>query len=161
MAKQTSKPMLVYNPPQQLNRTEHTQRIKDELRSVGVSKYGQSKFAVRYLPRIIYPDEHIVGAVYGRSGTDGFFKRLNEVMFVATDRRIILVDRKPGFADVKEFTYDVLSGIERITAGFSSAVTLFTKIGNFNIHNANPKCVETFTAYVEARRLELVGVSRK
>ncbi len=132
----------------------HADRIKLELIEAGISRFGLKKFAVHYLPRIIHANEHIMGAVYGRYGTDVFFSSMNEGMLVATDRRVIFIDHKPGFTDIKELTYEAVSGLERVTTGIFSAVTLYTKLGDFNIHNAKPKCVEKFAEYVEVRRLE-------
>lgn len=152
MATQTNSP--THTPHAPLNLSQHKERVRQELTAAGSTRYGLKKFAVHYLPCIVHPYEHIVGVVYGRYGSGGFFNSMNEGMLIATNRRVIFLDHKPGFTDVKEFTYDVISGIERVMTGFSSAVTLYTKIGDFNIHNANTKCVDKFTDYIESRRIE-------
>ena len=132
----------------------HSERIRQELITAGVNSYGLKKFAALYIYRIIHPYEHVVGAVYGRYGSGTHFAELNEGMIIATDRRIIFIDHKPGFTDLKEFTYDVVSGVERVNTFIFSSLTLFTRIGDITIHYANPLCVERFMEYVELRRLE-------
>lgn len=133
---------------------EHAQRIKQELAAVGVTRFGLRKFAAHYLHHVIHPYEHIMAVVYGRYGSGGFFTRFNEGMLIATDRRVIFLDYKPGFMDMKELTYEVVSGVERTTAAIFSAITLYTKIGDYTLRYANSHCVEQFMEYIEHRRLE-------
>lgn len=132
----------------------HARRIRQELATVGVTRYGLRKFAAHYLYHVIHPDEHIMAVVYGRYGSGGLFTRFNEGMLLATNRRVIFLDYKPGFLDMKEFTYEVVSGVERTTAAIFSAITLYTKIGDFTLRYANSYCVEQFMKYIELRRLE-------
>ena len=134
---------------------DHAERIKRELIAAGVTRYGLRKFAAHYVYRIIHPQEHIMAVVYGRYGSgEGLFGGMSEGMLIATERRVIFLDYKPGFTDLKEFTYDVVSGIERITTALFSSVKLFTRIGNFSLRYANSHCVELFMEYIELRRLE-------
>jgi hypothetical protein len=133
----------------------HANRIKRELVEAGLTRYGGLKFSAHYLRQIIHPYEHIRGIAYGRHGpSERLFGRMNEGMLIATDRRVIFLDHKPGYTDLKEFTYDVVSGIECLTAGPSSSVTLYTRIGDYTIRFANPRCVKQFMDYVELRHIE-------
>ena len=131
----------------------HEQRVKQELKAVGVTRFGFMKFAINYLPKIIHKDEHIHGVVYGRYGEKTGSLTLVEGMLVATDHRIIFVDHKPGYTSTDEITYEVVSGIKTNKA-FFSAVTLHTRIGDYTIGFANSRCAAKFTRYVEKRRLE-------
>ena len=131
----------------------HEERIKKELQSVGVTPYGMKKFVIKYLPKVIHKDEHIFGVVYGRYKDKQGTITLNEGMLVATDKRIIFIDHKPGFTDMDEVTYDAVSGI-KLTQAVFTAVILHTKIDNYEIRFANPKCANVFVRYVEQRRLE-------
>lgn len=124
-----------------------------ELRSVGVTPYGMKKFGIKYLTKVIHDDEHIKGVVYGRYKDKQGSITLNEGLLVATDKRLVFVDHKPGYTDVDEMTYDVVSGI-KITQAVFTAVILHTKIQNYEIRFANAKCAQTFVSYVEKRRLE-------
>ena len=132
----------------------HAERIKRELREAGVGRFGFTKFAVRYLYKIIHPSEHVHGVVYGRYKESNAIPAFEEGMLVATDRRVLFVDRKPGFLRADEITYDVVSGVQSSTAALFSAVTLYTRIGEFTIRFARNKCAAIFVHYVEKRRLE-------
>ena len=131
----------------------HEERIKQELKDAGVTRFGMLKFAVKDLPSIIHKKEHINGVVYGRYGEKTGSLTLVEGMLVATDHRIIFVDHKPGYTSTDEITYDVVSGVKKTTAVFS-AVTLHTRIGDYTIRFANSRCAAIFVRYVEKRRLE-------
>lgn len=130
----------------------HDKRIVSELRAAGVTGYGMKKFAIRYLPKVIHKDEHIKGVVYGRyKEKDG--PSLNEGALIATDLRVIFLDRKPGYTKNEEVTYDVVSGVKKTTAIFT-AVTLHTRLGDYSLRFVNAKCASIFVRYVEERRLQ-------
>ena len=137
----------------QQHHTAHKQRVNDELIAAGVTWFGMKKFAVKYLPKVIHENEHIGGVVYGRYKDKTGSLSFNEGMLIATDRRVIFLDHKPGYTKVDELTYAVVSGINKITAIFS-AVTLHTRLGDFTIRFANSKCATQIVSYVEERRLE-------
>lgn len=137
-----------------MGEVQKVQRIKKELRAVGVTRIGIAKFASRYLPHVLHDDEHILGAVYGRYVSGTGLLRWTEGMLVATDRRVIFLDRKPGFQALDELTYDIVSGVQKTYAWPFSSVTLHTRIGNYTLRFANAKCIECFMHYVEMRRLE-------
>lgn len=130
----------------------HKQRVHNELKQAGVTKYGMTKFSVRYAHNIIHANEHIMGAVYGRYKELGG-PSFNEGMLIATDKRVLFLDHKPGYTKSDELTYDVISGISITTAIFS-AVTLRTRLGDYTLRFANQKCAEIFSNYVEKRRIE-------
>jgi general stress protein 26 len=132
----------------------HIQRIQDELRRAGVTMYGLAKFSSQYLHHIIHNDERIWGVVYGRYRSGEGLLKFTEGMLIATDRRVIFLDYKPGFTSVEEITYTAISGISFVTTGLFSSVTLYTRIGNFILNYANSSCVQRFVSYVESRQIE-------
>ncbi len=122
-------------------------RVWDELKDVGVGAVGLRTPEAKELVRIIHPDEHIGGVVYGRySG--------GLAWLIATDRRVIFMDKKPLFAITDELTYDVVSGVKSGRAGLFSSVTLHTRISDYSIRIVNTKCAKIFVNYIESRRLE-------
>jgi general stress protein 26 len=124
-------------------------RVKQELRNAGVTGYGLMKSESRYLPQIIHEDEHIMGVVYGQySG--------GSAMLVATDHRVIFLDRKPLFTTMDELTYDVVSGVKLSRSSLFITVILHTRIADYTISYANSKCADKFVKYIESRRLEKV-----
>lgn len=133
---------------------DKTERVKQELKEAGVTHYGLAKFATHFLPKVIHDDEHIGGAVYGRYTAGTGLLRWTEGMLIATDRRVIFLDRKPGFEAMDEITYDVVSGAQKSFAWPFSAITLHTRLGNYTLRFANTYCIDKFMRYIEKRRLE-------
>jgi hypothetical protein len=125
----------------------HGERIKQELQALGVSAYALWRAESRFLPHIIHPSEHIGGVVYGRLD-DSF------AMLVATDRRVIFLDKHPLFVNEDEITYFVVSGVTYNRAGIGATVTLHTRIRDYTFQTLNKHCAEGFVRYIEARCLE-------
>lgn len=122
-------------------------RIKQQLKSLGVSKSALSTSEARHLPKVIHPGEDIKGVLYGLS-KDGF------VMMLVTDKRILFIDKKPFFVNEDEVTFDVVSGITHGHAGIGSTVTLHTRIKDYQIKTLNEHCAHGFVEAVEARCVE-------
>jgi len=123
-------------------------RIQEELKSVGASHFGLWKLASRYLPHVIHSDEHIGGAVYGRSDREG------AVMLLGTDRRIIFLDKKPLFVNEDEVSYRVVSGVDYSQAGLGCTIRLHTRVKDYEVHTLNKKAALKFLAYIESHLLE-------
>jgi len=136
---------------------QQAKRINQELKNAGATIFGRAKFAARYLPGILHDNEHIMGVVYGRYAEDSGLLGLAEGMLVATDRRVIFLDRKPGFETLDELAYDAVSGVQKSYAWPFASITLHTKIGNYTLRFAKKVCIDTFMRYVERRRLESAG----
>jgi hypothetical protein len=130
------------------------ERIKQELLAAGVSWYGLHKEESRYLPHIIYDDEHIGGAIYGHQGQES-------VMLVATDKRVLYVDKKPLFIDEDEVRYEVVSGVELSRSLLGSTITLHTKVKDYKVRTMNHVCAERFARFVENYCLFNVAVNYK
>ncbi len=122
-------------------------RIKMQLQSLGVSKSALGTSESRHLPKMIHAGENIVGVVYGMS-KDGF------VMMLATDKRILFIDKKPFFVNEDEITFDVVSGITHGHAGIGSTVTLHTRIRDYQIKTLNERCAHGFVMAVETKCVE-------
>lgn len=137
--------------------TQEVQRIKRELQAAGMTRFGRLKFASRFLPQILHEDEHVRGIVYGRYAEGTGLLKWTEGMLVATDYRVVFLDRKPGFEALDELTYDVISGVQKSYAWPFAAMTLHTRIGDYTFRFANKRCIDTFMRYVEKRHLESVA----
>nr|ALS89070.1 Rv1155_F420: PPOX class probable F420-dependent [uncultured bacterium] len=122
----------------------HEQRIKDELKKAGMTAYGQFKMSSRHLPTVIKEDEHITGVVYGHTG-------IGLAMLVATDRRIIYLERRPLFTSMDDISYDMIAGVKYTDAGMFPSLTLYTRMGNYTLTYINPRCGGRFEKYIESR----------
>lgn len=119
-------------------------RIKEELKSAGMTKYGLMKSESRYLVRLIQADEHIGGVVYGRY-------KGGSAMLVATDQRVIFLDTKLLFSRHDELTYDDVVEVKHDTASRLNTLALRTRAKNYTIHFTNKKCAQIFVKYIESR----------
>jgi len=127
--------------------SDHERRVKAELRAAGMTTYGLSKLGSSFLPKIIHENEHIHGVVYGQS-------KQGSVMLVATDKRIIYLDKKPLYSDTDEMTYDVVAGVRITMTGFFTSVILHTRVGEYELRYVNRRCALHFVEYVERRTIE-------
>ena len=125
----------------------HYKRVIQDLRNLGATPRATLSLAGRYLPSIIHPHEQLRGVVYGRC--KGIFS-----MLVATDRRILFLEKKPLFTDEDEISYYMVGGVSYSKAGIGATVTLHTRIKDFVIKTLNEHCVDGFVRYIEARCLE-------
>lgn len=135
----------------------HTERIRSELKASGVSSIATRRFTGQYLPKVIHDDEHIHAAVFGHHKQMEAFFGIAEGMLIATDRRVIYLNHKPGFTTMDEVTYEVVFGVNITKAGIFSSVTLFTRIGNYTVSFARSGSVKKFADFIEKQRLNLQG----
>lgn len=126
----------------------HQERVLQELRNLGASRSAMQSGESRYLPELIHKNESLGGVVYGHH-KDGF------AMLVATNRRVIFLDKKPMFFNEDEISYDVISGVNFSHVGFGSTVILHSRIKDYALKTLNRKCAEEFVGYIETRCLEL------
>lgn len=131
-----------------------SQRIQQELRDAYVTSYGMIKQEARFLHNIIEDDEHVKAVIYGLYGENGFSIQSNSGMLVATDKRLLFIDRKPLFSDVDELGYEAVLGINVNNAPIFSAVEVHTARKEFHFRNVNKKCASKFEKYIESRVIE-------
>ena len=140
-------------PPTNFQRTirdmdvEHAARVRTQLEDIGVGYWGLTSPEAHYLPHVIHRDEQVEAAVYGKS-------RIGSVLLVATDRRIVYLDRKPLFTNEEEIAYDMVGGVSHSQSGIGSSITLSTRVKNYHIKTYNSRCASGFVATIERRCLE-------
>lgn len=122
-------------------------RIRRELLDAGITLYGLLKSESRYLPKIMHDNEHVEAIVYGQHHS-------SSVMLIATDERIVFLDKKPMATMFDEVSYEVISGIEFDIHIFFATLVLHTPVKNYDIKFANLRCAERFARHIEKQRLE-------
>ncbi len=127
--------------------TDHQKRILEDLKRLGATKFELMTSETNYLPKIIHHKEQLGGVAYGHH-------ELGYSMLVATNRRIIFLDKKPFFANVDDVTYEVVSGVSLSHAGFGSTLVLHTRIKDYKLLTMNDKSSAIFVDYIEMRCLE-------
>ncbi len=130
------------------SKEDKKKRIKQELLDAGVTFYGLLKSETRFLPKILHPDEHVKAVVYG-------LHHSNSVMLVATNTRIIYLDKKPIALFLDEVSYEVISGLEFEIHTFFATLVLHTPVKNYDIRHANLRCAENFARHIETERLKI------
>ena len=126
---------------------QHANRINSELKACGAAAYDIVLPETRYMYHIILPDEHIRGSVYGRY-------ELGRGALVATDRRILFIDKKLLFSHFDEIDFTVVGGVSRTRVWFSGVVTLHTRLGDYKIRTFNQKNARNFVQYIGTRFFE-------
>lgn len=126
---------------------KHKSRIYKELRKAGLIGYSLLSMETRYLPSIIHQDEHIEAVVYG-------FYKDGTAMLVATNLRIMFLDRKPLYTIMDELTYEMVAGVAISNQLLFASVTLHTRVKDFVINYVKPSVANKFAHYIEYRRVE-------
>jgi len=130
-----------------------SKQIKKELKAAKVTNYGLLKQEARHLHVIIEKDEHIKAAIYGLYG-DSKGVQSSSGMLIATDRRMIFIDKKPLFTDIDEFGYGAVLGINVNNALLFSSVTVHTANKEYKFRNVNRKCARQMKLYIESNVVE-------
>ena len=132
----------------------HVERVRMELMQAGATLYGLLKAESRYLPHVIHPDEHVYAVVYGHHNS-------SLAMLIATDRRVIYLDKKPMATFMDEVTYDVVSGVELDIHTFFATVTLHTAVKNYVMRYVNIHCADKFTSFIEEQRVRKENIPQE
>ncbi len=125
----------------------HRKRVLKDLRRLGVTPFAMVRAEFDLLPQLIHPYETIEGIVYGHY-SDGF------AVLLATNMRVLFVDKKLFFTREDEVTYDVVSGVSIGKASFFTTVTLHTRVKDYKLRTLNFGCAADFVAYIESHRIE-------
>lgn len=141
---------------QQLNKLRqdflhvYAEDIKQRLRELGAVRYDLVLPETKYLQAVIKPDETILGVVFGRY-VRSTSSTVGRGVLVATDQRLLLIDRKPLFTNVDEFAYDAVGGVKYAHAVLAGTVTVHVVGGDIKLRTFNDKCARIFTGAVEGQ----------
>lgn len=124
--------------------------LKRELKSLGAVTYNLMLPETQAIPSAIDPDERIIGLVYGRYKDDRE-ETVSRGVLIATDSRVVLLNKKPLFEQSDEFEYRVISGVDFSEVGIMGTVTLHTRMGDLHVRTFNKRCAETFVAAIESK----------
>jgi len=122
--------------------------IDAQMKLIGVNFRHWGRSEKRELCHILTKNEKIVGAVNGRY--EGGFAAL-----VATDQRILLIDKKPLFLSVEDVRYDMIAEIDYSARLFEASVTIMTFNKTLHFRALNKGHLRPLTTYVQQRVMEL------
>ncbi len=130
----------------------HRQKILTALTQLGAEWYDMQLPETHLLPQLIHLDEQILGVVYGRYHQENGVK-VGRGVLVATNDRVLLVDKKPLFLRCDEFSYFVVSGVTYSKAGIAGTVVLHTRVGDIHVRTFNQRCAQKFVVAIEEQVL--------
>ena len=88
-----------------------------------------------------------MGSVYGKY-------QEGRGALIATDQRVLFVDKKPLFVHVDELTFMIIGGVTFTKAAFISYVTVHTRLGDYKLRTFNIKNAANFVDYIETKCLQ-------
>ena len=118
--------------------------IADQLRAINVDFHLWGKAEIRELQHILVPNERIMHCVKGRY--EGGF-----AVLVATDRRLLLIDKKPFFLTLEDVRYDMISEIDYSHRLLEASVKLRTSSKALYFTSARNNRLRALTAYTQDR----------
>ena len=121
--------------------------IEDQLKAIGADFHFWGRAEARELRRILVPGEQIVHCLNGRY--EGGF-----AMICSTDRRLLLIDKKPLFLTVEDIRYDMISEVDynhRLVDATVNVCTVNKKLRFTSFHNDK---LRDLTSYVQDRIME-------
>lgn len=139
----------------------HANRVYDDLRRLGAVWYDMQLPETSALPKIIHLDEKITGVVYGRYRLkprypqDDKGPNVGRGMLVATEKRLLFIDKKPMYLRNDEVPHNIISGITYSRVWPAGTVILHTRAGDFFMRTFNNTAAENFVEAVEATCFKL------
>ena len=130
----------------------HQARIMAELEVIGVPRYARSTRAIRHLPYVIHPDEHLEAVVSGREIAMG------TAILVSTDRRVIFIVKRLFFLRDDEIGFRTVRGVSYMHSVIWSTVVLHTQMGDYSVRTFSRQCADAFMKSIERHGLEGAGI---
>ncbi len=121
--------------------------VRLQLRNLGASPAIMQKAEIRHLPDILMRDEVIKEFIAG-TYAGGFG------MLLATDRRLLFVDKKFFDLLVDDIPYSMIAAVEFDVSMIWGRVTIFTRAKNFKFKRIRKQRTLQFARYVETRMYE-------
>jgi hypothetical protein len=118
------------------------------LRGLGTDEYNLPLPETRYLAYLLHDDEVLLGVVFG-TYEKGSAPYAGKGLLAVTDRRILLLDKKPLLIHYDNIEFDMVSGVEYERAVSTRVVTLNTRMGSVTFRTCNNHCAKQFVQVVE------------
>ncbi|SHK68392.1 PH domain-containing protein [Tepidibacter formicigenes] len=120
------------------------EEIKNQLQMLDTSSKLLGKKEIKELPKILWEDEKIEKLVQGMYNN-------NIGILVATNKRLIFVDKSFFGLKVEDFPYDKISSIQYETSIMQGSITIFASGNKAEIKHIMKDQVRNFAEYVRAR----------
>ncbi len=121
--------------------------VKARLRALGASMYVLTRPEVGKLASLLHEDEKIEAFVYGVYSAGWG-------MLVATDRKLIFVDKVFFDLKVDELPYSMISAIDHSFGHYFAKVVVHTRSKDYSFKRIRCKCAENFVDFIEEKMLQ-------
>lgn len=118
--------------------------VKSQLAAIGFKPSLLSDSAVRQLPGILDESENIEQAVHGRY--EGGY-----ALLVATNRRMLFLDKKIMSFRVEDYAYYTISEIEYRNSPFMGHLVIHCRSNTIHIQSAQQRKLRMFARHLESR----------
>lgn len=122
--------------------------VENQLKQIGVSIRLWGRNEMRELQHILIPGEQIKGCLNGRY--EGGF-----AMLVATDQRLLLIDKKPMYLTVEDIRYDMVVEVDFGYRLIDASVTVITPSKRLTFMAFRQNDLRKMTTYMQMRVMEI------
>lgn len=120
----------------------HKDEISSQLKRLGVNFRLFCHAEIHELPKILFDGEQLQHVLIGRY--EGGF-----ALFCATDRRVLLVDKKPFYLTIEDIRYDMISDVQYNHRMIDATVRLGTVHKTIAFTGYNHNKLRAFTNYIQ------------
>ncbi|HSX44385.1 MAG TPA: PH domain-containing protein [Candidatus Saccharimonadales bacterium] len=120
----------------------HTDEVNQQLRRIGANFRFWNRPEVRELPKILFESEQLHNVVGGRY--EGGF-----AMLCATDRRVLLIDKKPLYLTLEDMRYDMISDVQFSHRLLDATIRLGAVTKMLTFTGYNPTKLRDLTNFVQ------------
>lgn len=121
--------------------------VKQTLRALGASTYVLSRPEVGKIASLLHTGEKIEAFIYGvHSAGWG--------MMIASDRKLIFVDKIFFDLKVDELPYSMISAVDHNFGRYFGKVTVHTRSKDYSFRRIRCKCAERFVDFIEEKMLQ-------
>ena len=122
--------------------------VRTALKRVGMYNRYWGQPEIRELAEVLMPDELIIGAVNGRY--EGGF-----AMLVATDRRLLLIDKKMMFLNLEDIRYDMIAKVDYSARLLDATTVVHTLNDVLRFRTMRQHGLRRLTGFMQQRVMEL------
>ena len=120
----------------------HKDVVSDQLKYLGVNFRFWCRPEIRELPKILFDGEKLHHVLIGRY--EGGF-----ALFCATDKRVLLIDKKPFYLTLEDIRYDMISDVQYNHRIIDATVRLGTVHKTISFLGYNHEKLRNFTSYIQ------------
>ncbi len=124
------------------------QEVEARLANAGLKNRYWGRAEVRELTSIILPDEAVFHAVNGRH--EG-----GNALLVATDRRLLLIDKKPMFLNLQDVRYDSIAEVDYFARLLDATVAIRTVNKMLKFRTMRQNALRRLTTAVQEAVMDL------